>query len=73
MRHGRQIGEQIDEAVHVAPELDDAMLRQRPHNRRPEQPEFGLKEPRGKELLDAPPVQPRFGRQRDPREGEAVP
>ena len=28
MRHRRQVGEQIDEAVHVAPELDEAMLRQ---------------------------------------------
>ena len=66
-------GEQVDEAVHVTPELDHGMLRQRPHERRPEQPEFGLKEPWGKELLDAPLVQPRFGRQREPREREAVP
>ena len=71
-RHGRQVGEQIDEAVHVAPELDHAVLWQRPHDRRPKQPEFGLEELRGEELLDALPVQHRFRGQRDAREGEAV-
>ena len=39
---------------------------------RPEQPEFGREKLLGKELLDAPPVQHRFGRQHDPREAEAV-
>ena len=42
--------------VHVAPKLRRAVLRQRSHDCRPEQPELGRKEPRGEELLDAPPV-----------------
>ena len=72
MRHGRQVREQVDEAVHVAPELDEAMLRQRPHERRPQQPKFRVKELRGEVLLDAPPLPPSFGRQREPRERQAV-
>src|SRR5262249_16828138 len=65
--------EQVNEAVHVAPEFDHAMLRERPHDGRPEQPEFGLEESWRKELLDAPSIQHRLGSQHDPREGEAVP
>ena len=48
------------------------MLRQRPHDRRPEQPKFGLEKLWGEELLDAPPVPPILGRHAQPREGEAV-
>jgi hypothetical protein len=71
-RHVRQVSEQVQEAVHVAPKLDRAVLRQRPHDRRPEQPEFGREKLLGKELIDTPPAQHCFGRQHDPREAQPV-
>ena len=72
VRHVRKVGKQVQGAVQVAPQLRRAVLRQRPHDRRIDQPEFGREEPRGKELLDAAPVQLRFWRQREPREVETV-
>ena len=52
VRHGRQVGKQVDEAIQVAPELDDGVLRQRAHQRRPEQPELRVEEPLGEPVPD---------------------
>src|SRR5215472_2917323 len=60
-RHVRQVPEQVEETVHVASKLDRAVLGQRPHDRRPEQPEFGREKSRRKEFLDALPIQHGFG------------
>ena len=70
--HVREVGEQAEGAVDVAPELGRAVLRQRPHDGRPEQPELGLEEIGGEELLDPAPVQQRFRRQRELHEIEPV-
>src|SRR5215813_13524646 len=70
--HARQVGKQIDEAVQVPPELDDGVLWQRTHQRRPEQPEFRLEEPWGKPVTDALTVQRRFAGERKLRETEPV-
>ncbi len=67
VRHVRNVWEHVQGAIQVAPQLHRAVLRQRPHDCRIAQPKFGREELRGKELLDAPPVQHRFGRQREPR------
>ena len=48
------------------------MLRQRTHERRPEQPELGLEELRREGVLDELTVQPRFGRERQLCKSEAV-
>ena len=72
VRHDRQVRQQGQEAVHVAPHLHRAVLRQRPHDRRPEQPEFGGEEVGPEEFVDAPPVQHRLGRQREPHEIKPV-
>ena len=71
-RHVRQVTEQVKEAVHVAPKFDRAVLGQRPHDGRPEEPELGREKSPRKEFDDAPPVQHRFGRQQNPRKAEAV-
>ena len=70
--HGRQVGKQIDEAVQVPPELDDGVLWQRTHQRRPEQPKFRCEEPWGKPVFNALTVQRRFAGERKLRETEAV-
>src|ERR1700728_5217644 len=57
MRHGREVGKQIDKAVQVTPELDDGVLWQRTHQRRPEQPKLRLAESWREPLLDALPTQ----------------
>ena len=45
-----------------APHLHRTVLRQRPHDRRPEQPEFGGEEVGPEEFVDAPPVEHCLGR-----------
>ena len=72
VRHGRQVRKQIDEAIQVAPELDDGVLRQRTHQRRPEQPELRVEEPSREPVSDELTVQRRFGRERELCEPEAV-
>ena len=72
VRHDRQIRQQGQEAVHVAPHLHRTVLRQRPHDRRPEQPEFGGEEAGPEEFVDAPPVQHRLGGQREPHKIKPV-
>src|ERR1700722_4887934 len=72
MRHAREVGKQIDEAVQVAPELDDAVLRQRTHQRRPEQKKLRLEELGREHVPDQLTFQRRFGRERELRKGEAV-
>src|SRR5580692_10851712 len=70
--HGRQVGKQIDEAIQVPTELDDGVLWQRTHQRRPEQPKFRFEEPWGKPVLNELTVQRRFAGERKLRETEAV-
>src|SRR4029077_6276593 len=52
LRHVRQVRQQAQSAVDVAPKLRRAVLWKRAHDRGKEQPEFGCEELRGKELLD---------------------
>ena len=70
--HVLEVREQAQRAVDVAAELGRAVLRQRPHDGRPEQPELGLEEVGGEELLDPAPVHLGFRRQRELHEVEAV-
>src|ERR1700677_269713 len=72
MRHRREVGKQIDEAVQVTPKLDDAVLRQRTHQGRPEQPKLRLEELSREYVSDELTLQRRFGRKRKLGKGEAV-
>ena len=70
--HVVKVGEQSQGAADVAPELDRAVLRQRPHEGRPKQPKFSQEELRRKKLFDTPSVQHGFGRECEPQKVEGV-